>query len=673
MRIWRPIGALFWWGENEHVPVWVRSAYAFMRDLVRFDDGTRGSASRMDTPSFQLPSESNRLTRSPAWFGQFVSWAQTLDFATEDSNPWRANRLAWFLGASMVNAITVLLYFAARGQHLVCLDVLLALAAFSLAWHLMKAKGRTVLASKIYLIAQFASIVVSAMKDGQAYSESLFLIVVIPLGAAYLLDTRETIIASLACAVAVIGVAISGEHWPIESTRPDSVWDWTMIRLVGISVATVCAVSTALSTRREQGSLVRYSRKLNQAKPSAEAASLTKSTFLANMSHEIRTPLNGILGMLQVLRDRRLDAQDARAIEVIHQSSEHLLQLLNELLDLSRDETPDSALKTVDFDLRSTMYEVRALFSSTLSAAGIELQVDSGNEPCWVRGDKRRLKQILCNLLGHAIKLTSDHAIEMRLSFRPGPYANTKHLAKICLRFSGLHPGRSFDDLFISELSTHADSRSRAGIGLDISRQLARAIGGDVSAESVSANETCLALTLPLDCAREADRRPRQVDPRRSPINGMGPLPSFRVLVVDDNETNRMVLSRSLARWGCHVAEAVDGLEAVQVSGKQAFDLILMDIRMPRMDGLEASAQIRALAGPNRATPIIAVTAHTYPEDLERCTKAGMQDLLGKPFRLDTLHTLVQKHAVRGGCASTGSGGSGAHHAMARVSLAKCD
>lgn len=601
----------------------------------------------MGGPSFSLPSQSLEASWRGRWRRKVEGLAQALTPASEDGNPWRANRLRWFLRVSTANSIVVLLYFLWKLEFRVVIDVLVVLGGFAVAWQLLKIKGKTMLASKVYLGFQFCSIVLASMQDGQAYSESLFLLFMVPLGTAYLLDVRETVIASLFCAVAVIFVAVSGDYWPQLQARPDSPVDWTVIRLVGISVATMCAISTALSTRREREALVLHSQELEDSKAEAEAASRTKSTFLANMSHEIRTPLNGVLGMVQHLRERQLSRQDARAVEVIHQSSEHLLQLLNELLDLSHHVAVSSEPQRVDFDLRSSMHEVRALFSSTLSAAGIQLVLRGEGEQCWVRGDLRRLKQILCSLLGNAIKLCAGRRIVMSLRFRPLPSVESRYTAKICVQFSGVISGKQVEDLFSPEHLEPGDHKSQWGVGLSMSRQLAQAIGGNVLVELDEGHDTGLSLVLPFEAARE----PRITPSRRqgnARTMGMDPLPSYRVLVVDDNETNRMVIARSLERWGCKVFEVGDGVEAVEICAKVPFDLILMDIRMPRMDGLEATAQIRASAGINGHTPIVAVTAHTYPEDLERCTQAGMQGHLGKPFRLDVLHQLVQTYAVRG-------------------------
>lgn len=583
----------------------------------------------------------------------FASWVKLLKAswhpATEESNPWRGHRLLWFLRVASINGLGCLAFYLYLGHLREALEVLVVLAVFGCSWFLLSRRvGRTVLASKLFLSAQGVSIALAGLLDGQGYSETLFLLFVVPLGAAYLLEVRETVIASALCAVAVILISLSSAYFPLAQVRSDSLVNWVMIRLVGLSLATAFAISTAQSTRRERKALLLHNAEMERAKQAAEAASRTKSTFLANMSHEIRTPLNGVLGMVQDLRERELEARDGRAIEVIHQSSEHLLQLLNELLALSCDESHLMKAQHADFQLSSVLLEVRALFSSTLSAAGMTLNLQKQPSDDWVRGDKRRLKQILCSLLGNAIKLSSSPDMDMDVQIRAASSISGRRWAKVMIRVTGFASTEQLSELFCIRQSGSTETAANRSVGgLGASRQLARAIGGDVTVESALSTGIHFSLMLPFEPALES--RDREASrgtvgtTRRTKF--LEPLPSYRILVVDDNETNRLVMTRSLERWGCRVQEVCDGVEAVQAASIHAYDLILMDIRMPRMDGLQATKRIRSTKGPNQHTSILAVTAHTYPDDLDRCIQAGMQGHLGKPFRLDALHGLVQGFA----------------------------
>lgn len=536
-------------------------------------------------------------------------------------------------------------YFAFTQDWHVVAEIGVSLAVFGVAWVLSRLPKRTILASKVYLSGQFFCILLASLQDGQAYSESLFLIFVVPLGTAYLLDVRETVVASAACAVAIVIVALSTVHFPLPETRGNDPMDWMVLRLVGIAVATACAISTAQATRRERRALELHGEELERARRTAEAASHTKSTFLANMSHEIRTPLNGVLGMVQELRERDLPARDSRAVEIIHQSSEHLLQLLNELLSLARLDCDRASHTLSDFDLRSILQEVQALFSSTLRGAGVELRLSWEDRGYWVRGDKRRFKQILCNLLGHAIKLSEGDRIEMHLQARRHEGSNAGFVASVCIRDSSVISSEDIDRLFRSADHSTTHDRDFWGLGLEMSKKLAQGIDGDVTVRSDATSGTSFCLTLPFAPALDPTGPTPSERPKSPSATTTFRLPSYRILVVDDNDTNRMVLLRSLERWGCKVMEAQDGEEAVLIAARESFDLILMDIRMPRMDGLEAARFIRDSQGPNRKSPIVAVTAHAYPEDLENCKAAGMQGHLSKPFRLDALHAIVAQHA----------------------------
>ncbi len=372
----------------------------------------------------------------------------------------------------------------------------------------------------------------------------------------------------------------------------------------------------------------------------ALAASNAKSMFLSNMSHELRTPLNAVLGFTKLLeQDSRLADDHREYLSIIGHSGEHLLGLIDEVLTLSKIEAGKLTLATRPFDPHRLVRGVEGMVRLRAESKGLQLTVDVDPElPACLRGDEGRLRQVLLNLLGNAVKFTRHGAIALHLRWRGGN-----------LEFEVADTGQGIardeiEHLFepFEQTSAGRLSREGTGLGLTISRQLVQIMGGDIAVESEVDKGTTFRFAVPLEPADptalpRARRQLRRLAPGQPPVE---------VLVVDDAAENRLLLRRLLSLAGFTVREAADGGEAVQQWQKHRPRLIWMDMQMPVMDGYQASRRIRELESDRGAerTPIIALTATAFEQDRGNILAAGCDDVLVKPFRVTDLFAVLTQH-----------------------------
>ena len=379
---------------------------------------------------------------------------------------------------------------------------------------------------------------------------------------------------------------------------------------------------------------------LLKAKAEAEAANKTKGTFLANMSHEIRTPLNAIIGFSQLMkRDKSLTGVQLEYSDSINRSGEHLLQLINDILELSKIEAGRTKLKLENFDIQALLNDMQMLFKEPVQSKQLQLIFETANDlPRYIIADGQKLRQILINLIGNAVKFTSEGGISVRCRFNDIK-DHTKFLL-VEIKDSGMGIAeKELGKLFrqFEQTSSGIKSSSGTGLGLALSRELALFMGGDITVVSEEGKGSVFTVKVEI-MVGEAEVRDAAINRRVTGI--VNPHGAYRVLVVDDNKENRQVMGSFLSLAGFETKEAVDGEDAIVMFEQWDPHLILMDMRMPLMDGYEATRRIRSMEK-GKQTPVIAVTASTFEDEKKRTFELEIQGYIRKPFRENELFETI--------------------------------
>jgi signal transduction histidine kinase/CheY-like chemotaxis protein len=430
----------------------------------------------------------------------------------------------------------------------------------------------------------------------------------------------------------IIGVQLAGRALAQGQVMNAVVCTFTL----GIFAVLLWSARAQLATNWTD--LLKAREEAEQREEAADAANRAKSHFLTTMSHELRTPLNGVLGMAQALTAEGLTPTQRERVRVIHRSGESLLAVLNDLLDLSKIEASALELEVAEFDLEHMVRGVVAAFRPEAQKKGLSFDFDLATEtPGRYRGDSARIKRILYNLSSNAVKFTDAGGVTLSAAYDDGLLVC--RVTDTGIGIATEDQAQLFDNFFQADASL-TRKHGGSGLGLAICRDLTQLMGGTVTVDSKPGEGATFTVSLPLHkvasvsesfatCAAPADDRPAEL----------------RVLAAEDNETNRLVLKTLLAQAGITPVFAVDGLEALSAWERQEWDIVLMDIQMPQMDGVTATRAIRQReADTGRARmPIIAVTANAMAHQLAEYRAAGIDAVVSKPIDITHLFSVMEE------------------------------
>ncbi len=427
---------------------------------------------------------------------------------------------------------------------------------------------------------------------------------------------------------------------PMRHKEGHAVWCMTNARFVYDPEGVVVGIE---GTTRDVSERYQMEQDLRQARDLAEQGNRLKSDFLANMSHEIRTPMNGVVGFVNLLSRTNLDSEQRDYVETMKTSMGDLLAIINDILDFSRIESNKLTIHHVEFDLLEAVSDVVSLFSAAATAKGLELGLELAQDvPLTVEGDPVRLRQVLANLIGNAVKFTERGGIELDITVESS--RGDDFVLQMEVADSGVGvEAHVMSQLFDAFTQMHSNRAGGTGLGLAISRRLVELMGGAIAVRQRDGGGCVFSFTLPLIRLNQESR----VYPLH-PLPQLGNYAGKRVLVVDDNAINRKLITTLLGKMGVETVEAEDGHAAVLCHESDRFDLILMDIRMPGMDGVEATRQIRRGEQRHQRIPIIALTAHALPHERETFILAGMDECLTKPVREEELFALLERSLCMG-------------------------
>ncbi len=516
-----------------------------------------------------------------------------------------------------------------------------AAAGLALSFRRSRRVART---AHLAMLLLYAPIAVALWETGGLYSVANAWLLVLPM--------LGGLLGGLGCGVLwalITGLTLSAA-WlahtlgaPMPQRLPDPLYlNQSLFGLLGALIATAgISLGFIHQSRAAQARTERTIEALQQeiacrreAERRAREELETRARFLAMMSHEIRTPMNGVLGMNQLLVETGLDREQLELATTALSAGRSLLRLLDEILDFSKLEAGRVRIEAIPFQLPALLHEVGGLYRATAWDKGLEISLSlSAALPEWVEGDPTRLRQVLLNLLNNAVKFTSAGEILLSAELLDGGRV------RFAVRDTGIGISEGAQaTLFEAFTQAEASTTRRyggTGLGLAICAQLVELMGGELGLESAVGEGSTFSFDLSLPAAEAPE-----------PVAQVAAARSVRVLLAEDNPVNQKLAVRLLAKCGHRVDVVDNGRKAVEIlASGRAYDLVLMDVQMPEMGGLEATRRIRELPGPASQIPIIALTASALAEDRERCAAAGMDDFLTKPYDLEAFRGALARFA----------------------------
>ncbi|MFI5299281.1 MAG: ATP-binding protein [Polyangiales bacterium] len=513
--------------------------------------------------------------------------------------------------------------------RVVCVNAVVASFIFGLWWLVRVRRELARPVAHGVVLASIVGVCLVTAWSGGASSPVPWYLAAVPLFAAHLFGVLETIAWSLVAALALALSSVSAQVPWLHADYTITGFD-LFARKLGLELIVLAfALAARFTHDRQVRAIETHAAALAVARDAALESSRLKTEFLATLSHELRTPLNGVLGMTSVLLDRSLEPDVREMLGTVASSGEQLLALLNDILDLAKIEAGRLAIEPVPTDVRALVDDAQRLFTPAARDKGVVLEVRvAADVPSWVLADRARIRQVVVNLVGNAVKFTEHGRVEVRIERR-------EDALSIVVRDTGIGiPEDHLARIFVPFTQADASIARRfggTGLGLAISRRLLDRMGGAIDVVSVAGEGSTFTVTLPLHVAAAPDPALDRTSASMEAPESIDRTAGARVLLVEDLPVNRRVARMMLDRLGALTTEAIDGAEAIDKALADDFDVVLMDLQLPGIDGLEATRRIRAMRVDGKQPWIVAMTANVSAADRQACRDAGMDDFVGKP------------------------------------------